>query len=333
MLIDTGDDRHPVGVRNEDRLRLPLSPDVERRLEAIPPLEAFFRGIRPYVQASDPGRFWACEPLFLDLMASSFLPDLLNHELSLLVDDSEYLTGGVASSSFTVASAPDFALTIRLLNGPPRKSRLVGSVEHSIIGLPAASRSGPLVVERWTQPNPHPNDVLDRTRRLIPRGRSLIPPGGALLCTAGVDVGRFICGGAPVTPVILTSRVLMPLRWEYDPETLLPCRAIAANVTSSRIEFSTRLLAEIGDRDSLPQLRDLIQHHPDHFVRWGALRAIVAIDLGEGARALAMAAAEDPHRHVREAAAAALQKVRATREHRGLVRPRQDRREPHDLHG
>jgi HEAT repeat protein len=76
----------------------------------------------------------------------------------------------------------------------------------------------------------------------------------------------------------------------------------------------------MGDQASLPQLWDLIKNHPDHFVRWGALRAVVAIDLEEGTQALAMAAVEDPHRHVREAAAAALQKVCATHEEQGIVR-------------
>jgi hypothetical protein len=142
---------------------------------------------------------------------------------------------------------------------------------------------------------------------LVPRGTVTVHPGEALRRRAGVDVGRLAYAGTPVIAVIVSSRLHMALRMEYDLETLQPVRVIAGDVRSSRIEFTTKLLAQIGDSSSLPALRVLCGHR-DYFVRWGAVRAIVAIDPQEGVKVLT-AAMNDPNPHVVAAATAGLRQV------------------------
>src|SRR2546429_8706694 len=87
----------------------------------------------------------------------------------------------------------------------------------------------------------------------------------------------------------------------------MAARARGTETGWSRLQSAARLRAEVGGQSSLPGLRKLLEHK-DHFVRWTALRSIMAIDTGEGA-ALVREALNDSHPHVRNAAARSLAKI------------------------
>jgi HEAT repeat protein len=84
-------------------------------------------------------------------------------------------------------------------------------------------------------------------------------------------------------------------------------RALSASVDASRLEYTVRLLGELGDPASVPRLLDLTRHRL-HFVRWAAVRAVLSIEPGRAVEVLTAAAA-DRHPHVRRAAERSLQQI------------------------
>src|SRR5207248_2549856 len=141
---------------------------------------------------------------------------------------------------------------------------------------------GSVSAQVYVQPPHVRNEVFDLQARLLPDAEVRLGPGEMVKFRAGHHViGASHCD-APTMTVLFASDVRRSLLWEYDPATLMPTRALATETGSSRLQYTARLLAEVGGQSSLPGLRKLLEHN-DHFVRWTALRSIMAIDAGEGA--------------------------------------------------
>jgi HEAT repeat protein len=71
-------------------------------------------------------------------------------------------------------------------------------------------------------------------------------------------------------------------------------------VVAARIDIAMRLLAVSGDPSTVPFLVP-VAGHEDHFLRWNAVRSVMALDPETGMRLL-RSAADDCHPHVRDAA-------------------------------
>ena len=200
-----------------------------------------------------------------------------------------------------IALSEKCVLSLRIIKGNEKSSdRVYSATEHVIIGLVAFKGASPIVFEVFEQPCPDPNDVFDRSRHLQPLGTEILQPGAARRFRAAADIARILPNGIPAVMLILSSATIAPIRWEYDLATLSPVKAIAGYPTSSRLEYTAKLLAEVGDKTSIQPLKSLMQHE-DHFVRWAAVRAIVSLDYAEGVASL-HDALQDPHPHVRNAA-------------------------------
>jgi hypothetical protein len=279
-----------------------------RRVSEVPALRAFVEVVHSTISEKSEA-FWNCEAAFSQLLQTSFITDVLNYELAMMVESPDYLAAGASTDvNFTVASTASWGLSVRLMRAPPTVPRLLSGVEHNFLGVPL-SRCGPLLIDDYQRCAAGDGTSTEGKSRLLPLGRKVVQPGQFLRRRAGIDVGRFIYDGMPVIFVVFSSGVLLPLRWDYDMKTLNARRTIAGDVRSSRIEFATKLLARIGDASSLPQLQ-LLCSHKDHFVRWGAIRAIVAIDSKRGLDVLEEAI-HDPHPDVALVASAALSRVQA----------------------
>jgi len=271
-------------------------------------LYAFVEAIAPAVTAADPEAFWTCEDALARLLASAFLRQFVRTELRRVADDPMYVPAPSASqATFAVLAGADYSLTIQLLEpGVSISKKLYGSTVHCLFGVvDLPGLEGPSY-EWYEQQAPLPNEIFDRARVLTGPVIRTFAPGEVYRLRAGIDICRLLPSQKTVILLLLGSRNVLPLRWEYD-ETLHPLRVMAATSTASRFEYTARMLAELGDRESLQPLRELTAH-VDHFVRWAAVRAVVRIDFDEGLRAL-YRAEEDRHPHVRAAAAAALRKL------------------------
>lgn len=92
---------------------------------------------------------------------------------------------------------------------------------------------------------------------------------------------------------------------EHDVATGALIGASATDPAASHAEMMASLLAAMGRADAIPALTRLAAH-PAFFLRWHGARMLHRIDAGAARPLIAAMAAEDPHRDVRAAAAAAL---------------------------
>ncbi len=284
---------------------MPARESEGERIRAVPALHAFVTAVEETLAAGDEDAFWRCEPLVRALCASGFERDLINYELGRMNADRAYLPAGSTSLKLTIIRRPRYRLLL-VLTKPTDvpETKYTTMPEHRILGVLGP---GNVSTRLYVQSPGLRNDVFDPTAALLPNGEIHLGPGDMTTFRAGHDViGESHCQATTLT-VLFASDMRSSILWEYDPVTLLPVRALAAETGSSRLQYTARLLAQVGGPSSLPGLRRLLEHR-DHFVRWTALRSIMAIDPEEGT-ARVREAVHDPHPHVRNAATRSLAKL------------------------
>jgi hypothetical protein len=282
---------------------------VERaRCQAVPALLNFVESVGASVDG-DPDAFWTCSDAFTTLTRSTFLPDLVAWELDCLRNDPDYVPCPRGGQDFEVLRLGPLVLSIRL-QVPERdatSSLLFGFCEHH---LSANVGPGCVSVARWRQDWDGPPDVFDRTRGLVPLPSLLLRPGEHVAFQAQRDVARIVALDGAAVVIGFTRMHATPLRWVYDAGTLLPVRAEAADLDAARLEYAMSLLAALAHTDAAPAVAALYEH-PDHFVRWSAVRRTVELDPSRGAL-LVQRALHDVHPHIRRAAQRSLERYQAS---------------------
>jgi len=237
--------------------------------------------------------------------------DVVHQELQLMLADQSHLpAGGGSEADLAVILNPLFSLSVRALLPDRRLSeRLCSTAQHALVGLVPLPHPTVVSLDMFEQLNPTPYTVVDRSKELTPRASRTLRAGSVTRIRAAIDVFRVNPVDSPALIIMFATTNVVPLRIEYDTDTLRPSRAIAASLESSRLEFTARMLSEIGNANSIASMSGLIEH-PDHFVRWAAIRSVSGIDIHAG-RNLVLGALDDAHPHVRAAAARALTAIDA----------------------
>jgi hypothetical protein len=269
---------------------------------AIPALRRFRERIDAARQAHGNDYFAACEPAFKELLSVGFLRDYVGYELAQIAADPLHETaGGATASAVNIILTRDWTLSVRLVTPRCQRAGIAWSeAEHVMIGVVEVPRSAPLTYQHLEQPCPEPNEVFDPSRVLVARGYRTLAPGETAIFRAGRDLLDITSAAEPSVVLVFTSATVLPFRWEYDLATRKPVRQVAAYVVAARIDIAMRLLAASGDPSAVPFLVPVADHE-DHFLRWNAVRSVMALDPETGMRLL-RSAADDRHSHVRDAA-------------------------------
>lgn len=273
------------------------------RLAAIPALGKFCAQAEELIREDDPETVWSAEPLFRELLASSFVEEFLLHELGMVAENPFYFLMGSSEYGTPLFESPAYSLAIKYLSPKDLVSNPVISVtENTLI---ATWGGGSAEVETFALEQPFRNEVFDRSKRLIPLDTIQLRPG---------VVARLHSPWAfrlrlqhPTVFIQLLSATAVSLRWIFSPETMEPVRAAAARLSSSRLQFTCHTLASLGSPTSIPALRKLTAH-PEHYVRWAAIQSVCAISREDGIECLRQALKDD-HPHVRNAAQKTLANV------------------------
>jgi hypothetical protein len=175
---------------------------------------------------------------------------------------------------------------------------LTGHAYHRLMKVIA----GDVRVTRWRHPQRVDPGVLDRRARLEIAADEWCSAGATLRVEAGQDVVEFREGHGVV--VGLDSAPIHHTRWAYDRASLAPIAVVVADATIGRIEHALQMLGEIGSSEDAAALDGLMKNHV-HSVRWSALRVALKLGRSDG-QSLLERALEDPHPHIRNAAASAL---------------------------
>jgi hypothetical protein len=305
----TGEDRFadiPALARFREQVRALLGsdpPDTERR--------------------RDPSWFFAAAPAFAALVAesSAFLPRLVQAELQRLARTPAYVIEVQANEAhWMLLSEPTHHLTLFLgpsavgaLGAPESQPPLEGSASHRLIALAAPERADLALYRHQGRTAEARPDVFDPEATLQAVAPATLRAGQDVLpLRAFHDTVDFFAGAAPgQTRLVweLSSPPVETLVWTYDPHTLRPLAAVAADKQHVRLEHMARTLADLDDAHSAEALAALYEH-PAHFVRWTALRALARRDATRAAELLERAA-DDPHPHISAAARRALSRRQA----------------------
>lgn len=107
---------------------------------------------------------------------------------------------------------------------------------------------------------------------------------------------------SPVLITLASSQIpRCAVNAHYGPDGHLVCCS-ATSIRSSRAQLLATLLRELGSKGSIHAL-EILSHHEDHFLRWHAMREMVALDIDSGRRRIAEAVTKDAHPQVRHVAA------------------------------
>jgi hypothetical protein len=147
--------------------------------------------------------------------------------------------------------------------------------------------------------------VFDRRRALVFRGEQELHEGSSLRIRAARDLFTVRYAAGTQIYIIFATRNFLPLAWEYSVQTLCPSKAIAVNPGSTRLQYASRLLGQMACKESIPNLVQLSEQHPEHFVRWTAIQTILTLDMASG-QVVLRKGLTDEHPHVRKACRQAL---------------------------
>lgn len=287
-----------------------ISSPVERaRCLAVPALSAFLESVDPAVD-TNPDAFWSCSEAFTTLMQSTFLADVVAWELDCLRRDPDYAPCPRGERDLEILRLRRLSLSVRVQvpEGDAPRSLLYGFCEHHIS---ANVGPGALQIRRWMQRSEGPPEIFDRTRGLVPLPPVLLWPGEQASFHAHRDVARIGAVDSAAVVVGLTRPCATRVRWVYDAATLLPVRAEAGDLGAARLEYAMMLLAALEHTEAAPTIASL-SDHPDHFVRWSAVRRVMELDASLG-ESLVRRALNDIHPHVRRAAQRSIERYEAMR--------------------
>ncbi len=281
----------------------PLS-DVYERVQNVPSLGKFASCVEHLLDSPGRDGFWLCDAPLRELIQAGGLRDVINYELACLVKDANYSPPDSNANRLTLLKNERFTLRARLLskiNCEERPDVIESSGRNVLMAL-----VGPcsLVVDRYVQPAPEPNDVFDSRKKLNQPERVRLGPAETMAIRAGHDIVHVLPPRNPTVAVYLRSPIVSTLVWHYDRATLKPKNAIGADVKAARLDYAAQLLGRVGDASAIPQLLELLEH-PVYYVRWSALQSIVRLDGRLGTQLLHKALA-DSHPQVRASAALAL---------------------------
>jgi len=292
-----------------------MHPYMVNRIAKLPQLKTFVSRAQKILSKDFPNSFWNCKTLFEDLIKSDFVTNLINYELSCLVNDGLYTISDssptgfflvhtdkfrLAISVFELTVDPDTTALAKLAMEDPlsRKDMLYSLTAHQMMGVRG---NGSFQIEHYRQCNPYPIEILDKTRHLTPKEIIEINSSEIRCFKAHEDIIKIIEPSEISTVFFFMTNDLGSIRWEYDPETRKPTRAIATSMNSSRLQWAAECLSELECVDSVSAFEKLYKH-PDHFVRWSAISNLIQLDLQKGISLLKKASVNDGHPHVRDAA-------------------------------
>ena len=236
------------------------------------------------------------------LLSGGLLRERLNERLAVLAagaTSSERLT---RPEYVTVAFHPGVRVRARIVRpGDAPRATIAMLSRHTMVGNNGRT---PLVVQRYRQPRPEPNDVFDPRRTIDAPSPLRLLPGDALALTAAADGFELVAEDGPGVALIADGPNMVPLRWHHDRATRKPVRAEPSRTTWLRVRELIRYAALIGEPSSAAALAELTAH-PSHFIRWAAARTALKIDRTIG-RAAMERLVDDPHPQLRDAARAIL---------------------------
>jgi hypothetical protein len=245
---------------------------------------------------SSPDSFWKCRYALEDLAKSRGALEYIECQLLDGLDCPNYVP------ELVVLDCNCFSLHLRFVL-PGSAPRVVsGSVEHRMMAMV----HGTAQVHRFEQPRPEPVDVFDPARRIVCGGVVQLRVGDVLECRAAVDCSSLSVADSAVM-FEMRSRPIYSFQWLYDSITLVPKRLLFVDPQDMRAQLALLTALNLGCAELTPNVRSFLDH-PNHFIRWFALKCLAHLEPDKMSAHLEVAV-RDRHCQVRAAALEIMQQV------------------------
>lgn len=265
-------------------------------------LAAFLDEVEQRFRIEAPESFWSLEEAFRRLVESAAPGAIFNRELRRLLGDPAYM-GDWRTNQLMLNRGRGHALSIWMFEQP---RRYIHSTPFFGMYAPLGAES--LHYDIYRLPPGYRNAQFDPQLRLEPAGSGFTAPGGILLLQSDQYVYDFRVE-RPVAVAKFTTASYHTLEWLFERDTLRAWQANDSELISTQLRVSAYILGRLADASSVEVLQSL-GSHGHHAVRWAAVQNIGRLDCAAALEQLRRSL-DDPHPHVRRAAAGSLRRIQA----------------------
>lgn len=258
--------------------------------------DSIARSFRPDVLES----FWDCEPALQALLNSKAAQEEINAGL-LGISGNPSDSGEGAVGELVLQTGGGTALVISLAEAPRRYLHVIPY--HALY---ATLGQEDVPFDRYKAPEGYRNDLFDANLKLDAPIRGTLQPGQTLRLPCGDSAFDFHFEKPTLLLKFVTTAIL-PLEWLFKRDTLQAWQANDADLSFTQLRVAADVLGKVAHQSSIRPLK-MMSHHGHHAVRWAAITNLGRINRSEAITRL-REALEDPHPHVRNAAAKTLQKL------------------------
>ncbi len=244
---------------------------------------------------------------FNALLQTPFLIELVNTYLKKLSTETHFYPTRSSINYWHILNTDAFTLTLVRLE-KATASKFVNAYPYDKVIVPLTEN---IQYSHYKQPYPFPVNILDKTKKIIPFAiDKTLSKNTSYVIKKHEDIFSYKGGKSDEAMLLSFScRKSHSYGWEYDANTLHPVRLVTNVLQSARLEHTCKLLGELGNKSSLPNLFEFLEN-PYHNVRWEAARAIMNIDFDKGLEAL-LILKEDTHPDIKQSVDNALKQISA----------------------
>ncbi|MDB5987626.1 MAG: repeat protein [Nevskia sp.] len=268
-----------------------------------PQMSRFIAEVERRYRRDDIDSFWELEDEFRQLVQSDAVLQFLRQELAQMVETPARI-GQWRPNQLIIHRGRGFALSVWMVE---QERRYIHST--SFLGMCAPIGADCLDYAIYKLPPDYRNSMFDPAVKLEPAGTGLTAPGGVLLLQSKQYAYDFQ-GTRPQPVLKFATASFEPMEWLFSKDSLQAWQANDSELVWTQLRVAAYVLGRLADESSRAPLEQL-SSHPNHAVRWAVIQS-----LGRLSRSAVMpkleTAINDPHPHIRRAAARTLQQLALT---------------------
>ena len=248
------------------------------------------------------GRWALAREAFRPMLRPDVARGLIEAELIALLRHDAPPTRSAPSGQLRIVGGAHADLRLRIVRPGELGAATVATLTRpTMVGN--AGRA-PVVVRRWYQPQPFPNDRFDAARTIVPAADVRLDAGDVIALRAGFDAYDLNADDRGTIVFVIGGAHELALAWTHRRNG---GRALAASPVARswlRLRELLTFSEALADASLVPAIAQLGEH-PSHFVRWAAATSALRL-APDASLARLRALADDAHPQVRAAAEATL---------------------------
>jgi hypothetical protein len=245
--------------------------------------------------------FWELEESFAEVAGTSFPTEAINAQLSAVAANPSYM-GDWRPNQMLIHRGRGFALSVWLFEA---SRQYVHTMPFH--GMYAPLGKWPLRYTLYELPPGYDNQVFDPRIRITPIGTGEVQPGEVLRLRSDRYAYDFRID-TPVPVLKLTTAPFQGMEWLFNKSTGHAWQANDSELTATQLRVAAYILGKLADPQSIEPLTRLVDHS-HHAVRWAAIQGLGRISRSAAMDKLTIAV-NDPHPHIRRAAAKTLDQLK-----------------------